>query len=342
MKTRVAINGFGRIGRMFCRVAADHPDLEIAAINASYDSGTLAHLLRYDTVHGRFQGTVEAAERTLTVNGHQIRLVAERNPALLPWRDLQIDLVIEATGKFRSRDGAGQHLEAGARKVLITAPGKGEDDMLVYGVNEHKYDPERHSVVSAASCTTTCLAPLAKVLHENFGIISGLMTTIHSYTNDQNILDNPHKDLRRARGGGLAIIPTSTGAARAVAQVLPDLAGKMNGFSLRVPTPDVSLVDLTVILQRPATTASINGALRDAAAGPMKGIIAYSEEPLVSADYVGDPHSAIVDGLSTLTGPGNMAKVLAWYDNEYGYTCRVVDLAAHMARVGVRTTEAAD
>lgn len=335
VKTRVAINGFGRIGRMICRIAADHPELEIAAVNASYDSATLAHLLRYDTVHGRFHKPVEGREHSLLVGDHEIRLSAERNPALLPWREWEIDLVIDATGKFRSKEGASGHLQAGARAVLITAPAKGEDATFVYGVNHQSYDPEAHRVVSAASCTTTCLAPVVKVLHERFGIASALMTTVHSYTSDQRILDNPHKDLRRARGGPLSIIPTTTGAARAVYLVLPELKGKLNGFALRVPTPNVSLIDLTANLERPVDAAAINAAMREAAVGAMKGILAYTEEPLVSSDYIGDPHSAIIDGPSTIVGPNNLCKVLAWYDNEYGYSSRVVDLAAHMARTGV-------
>lgn len=333
MKTRVAINGFGRIGRMLCRIAAGHPDLDIVAINATYDSGTLAHLLRYDTVHGRYAGVVEAGDGCLRVAGNTIRLTAQRDPALLPWRQFGVDLVLEATGKFRSAEAAGKHLRAGAGAVVITAPGKGEDICLVYGVNHAQYDPERHHVVSAASCTTTCLAPVVKVLHEHFGIASALMTTVHSFTNDQNILDNPHQDLRRARGGPLAIIPTTTGAARAVATVLPELKGRLNGFALRVPTPNVSLVDLTATLERPANVASLNAMLRQAAAGEMAGILGYSEEPLVSVDFVGDPHSAIIDAACTLTGPHNLAKLVAWYDNEFGYSCQVIRVVQHVSGV---------
>jgi glyceraldehyde 3-phosphate dehydrogenase len=328
---RVAINGFGRIGRIFCRIAASHPEIEIAAINASYDSRTLAHLLKYDTVHGRYTGEVGAGPDHLLVDGRPIRLVSDRDPANLPWSSLGINLVIEATGKFRDRAGASRHLAAGARRVLITAPAKGEDLTVVMGVNEDHFDPSLHKIVSGASCTTNALAPLARVLHESFGIISGLMTSIHSYTSDQNIVDNPHKDLRRARGAAQAIIPTSTGAAQAVAKVLPALAGLLNGFALRVPTPDVSVVDLTVRLAAPASAAEVNLALQGAARGALAGVLGFSEEPLVSADYIGDSRSAIVDGASTLVGPDGMTKVIAWYDNEWGYASRIVDLAAYIA-----------
>ncbi|MFO7173896.1 MAG: type I glyceraldehyde-3-phosphate dehydrogenase [Bacillota bacterium] len=342
MKLRIGINGFGRIGRMVCRQAVEHPDLEVVAINASYPAETLAHLLRYDTVHGRFDLPVSAEADALVVGGHRIRLVSDRTPANLPWRDLGVDLVVEATGKFRGGEGARGHLVAGARKVIITAPAKGEvDATLVYGVNHEAYDPERHHLISAASCTTTALAPLAKVLHREFGILGGLMTTVHAYTNDQNLVDNPHKDLRRARAATLSIIPTTTGAAQAVGLVLPELQGKLTGFALRVPTPDVSVVDLTVRLARPATTAEVNAVLRAAAEGEMRGIIGYSEEPLVSSDYIGDSRSCIVDGLSTLAGPEGLVKVVAWYDNEWGYSARVVDLCAHIARVGVAGAVAA-
>lgn len=329
---KVAINGFGRIGRMFCRIASHCPDLEIVAINASYESKTLAHLLKYDSVHGRYAGEVEAGPDYLMVDGRKIRLVSDRDPANLPWAALGVDLVIEATGKFRDREGAGRHLEAGARKVLITAPAKGEDLTVVMGVNDHLYDPARHHIVSGASCTTNALAPVAKVLNDRFGIISGLMTTIHAYTNDQHIVDNPHQDLRRARSAALSIIPTTTGAAKAVSLVLPELAGKLNGFSLRVPTPDVSVVDLTVRLAQDVTATAVNLALQSAAQGGMTGILGYTDEPLVSSDYIGDSRSAIVDGLSTLMGPDGMVKVIAWYDNEWGYAARIVDLAAHISQ----------
>jgi len=328
----VAINGFGRIGRMVCRRLLTHPDLEVAAINASYDARTLAHLLKYDTVHGRLEAQVVPGDGEILVDGHPIRLMAQRDAALLPWRKLGIDIVIEATGKYKERDRAALHLQAGARKVIITTATKDPDVTVVMGVNPEAYCPDQHHVIAAASCTTNCLAPVAKVLHETFGIESGLMTTVHAYTNDQNMLDNPHRDLRRARSATASIIPTTTGAARAVAQVLPDLKGRLNGFAMRVPTPDVSVVDLVARLACPATRAEINQALRDAAAGPLRGIMAYTEEELVSADFVGDDHSAIVDGSLTMVGPDNMAKVVAWYDNEWGYSCRVVDLAALVAR----------
>lgn len=332
MKANVAISGFGRIGRMVCRRAMANPDLNLVAINASYDAATLAHLLKYDTVHGKFDGEVIAEDGALVLNGHRVRLVAERDPAQLPWADMGIDIVIEATGKFKDRAKAALHLQAGAKKVVITTASKDADVTVVMGVNERDYNLDLHHVVAAASCTTNCLAPFAKVLHERFGIISGLMTTVHSYTNDQNILDNPHKDLRRARTATQSIIPTTTGAAKAVAQVLPELEGRLNGFALRVPTPDVSVVDLVARLATPVTAEAVNKALRDAAEGALRGIIGYSEEPLVSADYVGDDRSCIIDGLLTMAGPDNMVKVVAWYDNEWGYSCRVVDVAAHIAR----------
>lgn len=343
MKANLAINGFGRIGRMVCRRALENPDLNLIAINASYDAATLAHLLKYDTTHGRFPGEIIPQDGALIVNGHRIRLVSERDPRNLPWRSLGVDLVIEATGQFTQRAQAGRHLEAGARKVIITTAAKDADLTVVIGANEAQYETARHHVVAAGSCTTNCLAPFARVLHERFGISSGLMTTVHSYTNDQNILDNPHQDLRRARSAAQSIIPTTTGAARAVAQVLPELKGKLNGFALRVPTPDVSIVDLVARMERPVSVASVNQALEEAARTSHRGIIGFSLEPLVSADYVGDERSCIIDGLSTMVGPENMLKVIAWYDNEWGYSCRVVDLAAHMARaLGMAQCGAAD
>ncbi|HLN62908.1 MAG TPA: type I glyceraldehyde-3-phosphate dehydrogenase [Symbiobacteriaceae bacterium] len=332
MKANVAINGFGRIGRMVCRRLADNPHLRLVAINASYDAATLAHLLKYDTTHGRFPGEVRAEDGALVINGQRVTLVAERDPAKLPWAALGVDIVIEATGKFKERAKAALHLESGAHKVVITTASKDADATIVMGVNEGVYDPLAHHVVAAASCTTNCLAPFAKVLHQQFGIVSGLMTTVHSYTNDQNILDNPHKDPRRARGAAQSIIPTTTGAAKAVAQVLPELAGKLNGFALRVPTPDVSVVDLVARLERPATAADVNAVLKAAADGPMQGIIGYSDEPLVSSDFTGDDRSCIIDAASTMAGPDNMIKVIAWYDNEWGYSCRVVDVAAHVGK----------
>ncbi|MFZ5827010.1 MAG: type I glyceraldehyde-3-phosphate dehydrogenase [Bacillota bacterium] len=332
MKANVAINGFGRIGRMVCRKALSNPDLNIVAINASYDAKTLAHLLKYDTVHGKLAAEVKTEENALIVDGHRIQLVAERDASKLPWRELGIDIVVEATGKYKEREKAAQHIAAGARKVIITTATKDSDATIVIGVNEQQYDPQKHDVIAAASCTTNCLAPFAKVLHEAFGIESGLMTTVHAYTNDQNMLDNPHKDLRRARAATASIIPTTTGAARAVAQVLPELKGKLNGFALRVPTPDVSVVDLVARLSRPATAAEVNGALREAAEGKLYGILGYCDEELVSADFIGDERSAIIDAASTMAGPDNMVKVIAWYDNEWGYSCRVVDLTALVAR----------
>jgi len=345
VKAKVAINGFGRIGRMVCRRLLGHPHLEVAAVNASYDARTLAHLLRYDTVHGKLGARVEAGEGEIRVDGHPIRLVSQRESSRLPWRELGIDIVIEATGKHKEREKAALHLESGARKVIITTATKDPDVTIVIGVNEETYCPDRHHVIAAASCTTNCLAPVAKVMHETFGIESGLMTTVHAYTNDQNMLDNPHRDLRRARSATASIIPTTTGAARAVAQVLPELEGRLNGFALRVPTPDVSVVDLVARLSRSASREEINQALREAAEGPLRGILAYTEEELVSTDYVGDSHSSIVDGSLTMVGPDGLAKVVAWYDNEWGYSCRVVDLAALVARhlaLGETESNAAD
>ena len=332
MAIRVAINGFGRIGRMVFRRAQAFDDIQIVAVNASYPAETLAHLVKYDSVHGIWEKEITAEGDALVVEGQRTQLVSERDPSRLPWRDLNIDVVVEATGKFRDREGAGLHLGAGAKKVLITAPGKDEDFTLVMGVNHNAYDPERHHIVSNASCTTTCLAPVAKVLHDAFGIREGLMTTVHSFTNDQRSLDNPHKDLRRARASGQSIVPTTTGAAKAVAKVLPELKGKLNGLALRVPTPNVSVVDLVVDLEKPATAEEVNRVLREAAETTMKGYIQYTEDPLVSVDFVGNPHSAIVDGLSTMAIGESKVKVLAWYDNEWGYSCRVVEAVRHIAR----------
>jgi glyceraldehyde 3-phosphate dehydrogenase len=332
MKANLAINGFGRIGRMVCRRAVANPHVRVVAINASYDAATLAHLFKYDTTHGRFDGEVRAEADALIINGQRIQLVSERDAGKLPWAELGVDIVVEATGKFKDRAKAALHLQSGARKVLITTASKDADATIVIGVNEASYNPLHHHVVAAASCTTNCLAPLAKLLHQRYGIISGLMTTVHAFTNDQNILDNPHKDLRRARGATQSIIPTTTGAAKAVAQVLPELQGRLNGFALRVPTTDVSVVDFVARLERPATVEELNAMFREAAEGPLKGIVGYTDEPLVSADFTGDDRSAIVDGLSTMVGPDNLVKVVAWYDNEWGYSCRVVDVAVLMAR----------
>jgi glyceraldehyde 3-phosphate dehydrogenase len=342
VKANVAINGFGRIGRMVCRRMCENPDLNLAAINASYDAKTLAHLLKYDTTHGRFDGEIIPLQNSLIINGHTVKLVAERDAAKLPWAELGIDIVIEATGKFKDRQKAALHLESGAKKVVITTASKDPDVTIVMGVNEYAYEHEKHHVVAAASCTTNCLAPFAKVLNDRFGIRSGLMTTIHAYTSDQNLLDNPHKDLRRGRGAAQSIIPTSTGAAKAVAQVLPELKGKLNGFSLRIPTPDVSVVDLVARLAVPVTIEEVNGVLREAAEGHHNGIIGFCDEPLVSSDFIGDDRSCIIDGTSTMVGPDQMVKVIAWYDNEWGYSCRVVDVAAHMARAMAANSVAAD
>ena len=324
--TRVAINGFGRIGRMVFRQAIKESAFEIVAINASYPSETLAHLIKYDTVHGKFDGTVEAFEDHLLVDGKMIRLLNNRDPKELPWTDLGVEVVIEATGKFNSKEKAILHVEAGAKKVILTAPGKNEDVTIVVGVNEDQLDITKHTVISNASCTTNCLAPVVKVLDEQFGIENGLMTTVHAYTNDQKNIDNPHKDLRRARACGQSIIPTTTGAAKALAKVLPHLNGKRHGMALRVPTPNGSLVDLVVDVKRDVTVEAINDAFKTVANGALKGIVEFSEEPLVSIDFNTNTHSAIIDGLSTMVMGDRKVKVLAWYDNEWGYSRRVVDL----------------
>lgn len=331
MTTRIAINGFGRIGRMVFRKAIHDPEIEVVAINASYPVETLAHLIKYDTIHGNIADKVETKDDTIIVNGKVTKVVSDRDPANLPWKELDVEIVIEATGKFKDMEGAGKHIQAGAKKVVITAPGKEVEATIVMGVNEDVYDYEKHSIVSNASCTTNCLAPVAKVLDQAFGIESGMMTTIHSYTNDQKNLDNPHKDLRRARACGQAIIPTSTGAARAVGLVLPQLQGKLNGFSLRVPTPNVSVVDLVVNVKKDVTVEDVNRVLREASEGSMTGILGYTDEPLVSADFNGNENSSIVDGLSTMVMGTRQVKVLAWYDNEWGYSCRVLDLAKHVS-----------
>jgi len=331
VETKIAINGLGRIGRMVFRKAMMDDSLNIVAVNACYPAETLAHLIKYDTIHGVFQGEVKGEGDTLIVNGKHVQLLAERDPAKLPWEKLGIDLVIEATGKFNAREKAALHLQAGAKKVLLTAPGKNEDVTIVLGVNENVLDIDQHHIISNASCTTNCLAPVAKVLDKQFGIVNGLMTTVHSYTNDQKNIDNPHKDLRRARACAQSIIPTTTGAAKALGLVLPQLKGKLHGMALRVPTPNVSLVDLVADLKKEVTVEEINDAFKAAAIGSLNGILGYTEEPLVSADYNTNPHSAIVDGLSTIVMEGNKVKVLAWYDNEWGYSCRVVELAQLVA-----------
>ncbi|MBO8177252.1 MAG: glyceraldehyde-3-phosphate dehydrogenase [Bacillus sp. (in: Bacteria)] len=331
MKARIAINGFGRIGRMVFRKAILDGNLEIVAVNASYPAETLAHLIKYDTNHGKFEADVQADENALIVNGHKVKLLNHRDPRELPWKELDIDIVIEATGKFNSRDKAVYHLQAGAKKVILTAPGKNEDVTIVMGVNEDVLDVTKHDIISNASCTTNCLAPVAKVLDEQFGIVNGLMTTVHAYTNDQKNIDNPHKDLRRARACAQSIIPTTTGAAKALSKVLPQLEGKLHGMALRVPTPNVSLVDLVVDLKRDVTVEEVNEAFIQAADSKLKGILQFTTEPLVSIDFNTNPHSAIIDGLSTMVMEGRKVKVLAWYDNEWGYSCRVVDLANYVA-----------
>jgi len=326
MAIRVGINGFGRIGRLVFR-AARGQDLEIVGINDLTDAKTLAHLLKYDSIHGRFPGEVEAADGAVVVDGVRIPVTAERDPAKLPWGKLGAKIVIESTGIFADREGASKHLAAGAERVIISAPAKDPDVTIVLGVNGDDYDPAKHKIISNASCTTNCLAPIAKVLHDEFGIANAWMTTIHAYTNDQVTLDFPHKDLRRARAAAVSMIPTSTGAARAIGLVLPELKGKLDGYAMRVPTSDVSVVDLSVKLQKSTDAEAINAAMKSAANGPLKGILQYCDEPLVSIDFLGNPHSSILDALSTKVMDGNFAKVLSWYDNEWGYSNRVVDLA---------------
>jgi glyceraldehyde 3-phosphate dehydrogenase len=332
MKAKIAINGFGRIGRMVFRKAILDDKLDVVAINASYPAETLAHLIKYDTNHGRFDAKVTAEENAIVVNGKKVQLLSNRNPQELPWKELNIDIVIEATGKFNSRDKAALHLEAGAKKVILTAPGKNEDVTIVMGVNESALKINEHDVISNASCTTNCLAPVAKVLDEQFGIENGLMTTVHAYTNDQKNIDNPHKDLRRARACAQSIIPTSTGAAKALSLVLPHLKGKLHGMALRVPTPNVSLVDLVVDLKCDVTAEQVNEAFAKEANGALNGILDITDEPLVSIDFNTNSHSATVDGLSTMVIGTNKVKVLAWYDNEWGYSCRVVDLTKYVAQ----------
>lgn len=332
---KVGINGFGRIGRNVFRAALNNPAVEIVAVNDLTDAVTLAHLLKYDTVHGKLNATVEVKENSLIVNGKEVKVLAEREPAKLPWGELGVEIVVESTGRFTKREDAAKHLEGGAKKVIISAPASNEDITIVMGVNEDKYDPAAHTVISNASCTTNCLAPFAKVLNDKFGIVKGLMTTVHSYTNDQQILDLPHKDLRRARAAAENIIPTSTGAAKAVSLVLPELKGKLNGFSMRVPTPNVSVVDLVVETKTSTTVEEVNAALKEASEGALKGIMGYSEEPLVSCDYNGNPDSSSIDALSTMVMEGNMVKVVSWYDNESGYSNRVVDLCKFIAEKGL-------
>jgi glyceraldehyde 3-phosphate dehydrogenase len=334
MAVKVGINGFGRIGRNVLRAAKamGATDIDFVAVNDLTDTRTLAHLLKYDSVHGRFSGTVEAREGALVVDGDTMKVLSEKDPARLPWKDLGVDVVLESTGRFTDREHAAMHLAAGARKVVISAPAKKEDVTIVYGVNHEKYDPAAHHVISNASCTTNCLVPVVKVILERFGFVHGFMTTIHSYTNDQKILDLPHKDLRRARAAAMSIIPTTTGAARALAQVIPDLKGRFDGYALRVPTPTVSVVDFVATIEKEATTETLHEAFRAAANGPLNGILGFSEEPLVSIDYKGEARSSVVDAEFTSVMGGDMVKVVAWYDNEWGYSVRVADLANIMAQ----------
>lgn len=335
MAVKVGINGFGRIGRNVLRAAMGNSNIDIVAVNDLTDANMLAHLLKYDSVHGILEEDVQVDGENLVVGGKKIKVLAERDPAQLPWKDLGVDVVIESTGRFTKRADAAKHLEAGAKKVIISAPGKDEDITIVVGVNHDQYDPANHHVISNASCTTNCLAPFAKVLHDKFGIKRGMMTTIHAYTNDQQILDLPHKDYRRARAAAMSIIPTTTGAAKAVALVLPELKGKLNGMAMRVPTPNVSLVDLVAELEKEVTVEEVNAALKAASEGELKGILNYSELPLVSKDYNGDPASSTIDALSTMVMEGNMVKVVSWYDNETGYSHRVVDLVEYIAEKGL-------
>jgi glyceraldehyde 3-phosphate dehydrogenase len=332
---KVGINGFGRIGRNIMRAALGAKDIDFVAVNDLTNAATLAHLLKYDSVLGNLHADVKASGEGITVDGDEFKVLSIKDPAQLPWKDLGVDVVFESTGLFTNRDAAAKHLAAGAKKVVITAPAKGPDITVVLGVNDGKYDPATHHIISNASCTTNCLAPMAKVIHERFGIRKGWMTTVHSYTNDQNLLDLPHKDLRRARAAALSIIPTTTGAASAVGEVLPELKGKLDGFALRVPTPNVSLVDLNAVLDKKTTGEEVNAALREAAAGPLKGILAVSDAELVSIDFRGNPHSSIVDAPYTKVMDGDFLKVLSWYDNEWGYASRCVDLLRQIAARGL-------
>jgi len=331
MAIRVGINGFGRIGRNILRAALHDKNLDFVAVNDITDAKTLAHLLKYDSVLGNLTEDVTVAGDEIHVAGRKVKVLAMKDPAQLPWKDLKVDYVIESTGLFTDADKAKAHIAAGARKVIISAPAKGEDLTIVMGVNNDKYDPKKHNIVSNASCTTNCLAPVGKVLVDTFGVVKGQMTTIHSYTNDQKILDLPHKDLRRARAAAVSMIPTSTGAAKAIYLAVPELKGKLDGVAIRVPTPNVSVVDLTVLLEKPATAAEINAALKKAADGPMKGVLAVTDEELVSVDFRGNPHSSIVDAPLTKVVEGNLAKIFAWYDNEWGFSCRVCDLLRFMS-----------
>ncbi len=327
MAIRVGINGFGRIGRQVVRAAKERKaPIDIVAINDLTDTKTLAHLFKYDSVHGTYQGQVSYDADTITIDGDPITVLKEKDPALLPWKDLQVDVVLESTGRFTQAEDARKHIAGGAKKVIISAPATGEDITIVLGVNDEKYDAKAHTIISNASCTTNCLAPMVKVLRDAFGFKHGAMVTIHSYTNDQSILDLPHKDLRRARAAAVSMIPTTTGAAKATALVIPEVKGKIDGIAIRVPTPDVSLTELTVEVERPTTIAKVNAAFQAAANGPLKGILAYTEEELVSVDYIGNPHSTILDAKNTNVIDGTLVKVSGWYDNEWGYSSRCVDL----------------
>ena len=335
MAVRVGINGFGRIGRNIMRAALGATDIDFVAVNDLTNAKTLAHLLKYDSILGNLEATVKATGDGIAVNQDEFKVLSVKDPAQLPWKDLGVDVVFESTGIFTARDGAAKHIEAGAKKVIVTAPAKGPDVTVVLGVNEDKYDPAKHQIISNASCTTNCLAPLAKVIHQKFGIKKGWMTTIHSYTNDQNLLDLPHKDLRRARAAALSMIPTTTGAASAIGEVIPELKGKLDGFAMRVPTPNVSIVDLNAILDKKATGDEVNAALREAAAGPLKGILAVSDDELVSMDFRGNANSSIVDAPYTKVMDGDFLKVLSWYDNEWGYASRCVDLLRKIVAKGL-------
>lgn len=335
MGTKIAINGFGRIGRLVYRAMYENPELEVVAINDLTDAASNAHLLKFDSVHGTWNVDVTTEDNVMVVDGKEVRVYAERDPKNLPWKELGVEIVIEASGVFRDAVKAKAHIEAGAKKVIITAPGKNEDGTFVMGVNEQEYDAGKHHIISNASCTTNCLAPVAKIVDREFGIVKGLMTTVHAFTNDQRILDQAHKDMRRARTASASIIPTTTGAAKAVALVLPQLKGKLNGFAMRVPTPNVSVVDLTVELAKSASAEEINAALKTAAEGELKGILGYTDLPLVSIDFNHCPISSVVDGPSTMVIGDNMAKIVSWYDNEWGYSCRVRDLTAYVIAQGL-------
>jgi glyceraldehyde 3-phosphate dehydrogenase len=335
MAIKVGINGFGRIGRNILRAALGHDDIDFVAVNDIASAETLAHLLKYDSVLGNLQARVEARAGAISVNGDEFKVFSVKDPAELPWKDLGVDVVFESTGKFTKREDAAKHLAAGAKKVIVTAPAKGPDVTLVVGVNDGTYDPARHHIISNASCTTNCLAPVAKVLHEKFGIVKGWMTTIHSYTNDQNLLDGPHKDLRRARAAALSMIPTTTGAASALGEVIPELKGRLDGFAMRVPTPNVSVVDLALIVSKKTTAEEINAAFKEAADGPLKGILEYVTAPLVSMDFRGNSHSSMLDSAYTKVMDGDFVKVLSWYDNEWGYSSRCVDLLRLIEKKGL-------